>query len=125
MSRAAQIALIVFVATLVVCSMEMIPGWGMMDLEWPRWVFYMIIGIVGAVTGFVGIENYRLPALISGPVVGVGALYASAILLERVSETHDAVIVFVEGIGALPGIGLFFLLRLIQDKRTSTLPPQA
>ena len=110
------IAMWLFMLPLVLCSLEMKPGWGFMHLDWPPSVFYAIVGVTSAVAGFIGLEEYRIPALVAGPVAGVGALVASQILLSNVDSISDVVLVFAELIGALPGLGLFYLLKAIQDK---------
>ena len=110
------IAMWLFMVPLVVCSMEIVPGWGIFHLNWPPSAFYGIVGVTSAAAGFIGIEEYRIPALVAGPVAGVGALLASSMLLSTVDSTSNVVIVFVELIGALPGIGLFYVLKALQDK---------
>jgi hypothetical protein len=108
-----------FMVPLVVSSLEMNPGWGLFHLDWPPAVFYAIVGVTSAAAGFIGIEEYRIPGLVAGPVAGVGALLASSMLLSNVESTSNIVIVFAELIGALPGIGLFYVLKAIQDRTRS------
>jgi len=122
-SRLAQAAMWIFILPLVFCSMEMVPGWGIFDLEWPASTFYGIMTVAGIVAGFLGCEGYRVPGMIAGVVTGAGSLYATAVLLRHTTVTHSIVLVLAGFVGALPGIGLYFALRFFQDSVLPKTPP--
>ncbi|MBT3202344.1 MAG: hypothetical protein HN350_20785, partial [Phycisphaerales bacterium] len=46
---------------IVVCSMEMVPGWGFLNLGWSQKFFFQIIALVGAVSGLLIGGRYLLP----------------------------------------------------------------
>jgi hypothetical protein len=107
---------------IVVCSMEMVPGWGFLNLGWSQKFFFQIIALVGAVSGLLIGGRYLLPGLLGGMLGGLGALWAISMVLSNVNETWNIVLVLVGFIGAAPGICVFFGGKLIQD---AVAPPPA
>jgi hypothetical protein len=99
-------AFLTAVITLVVCSREMVPGWGIFHLSWERSTFYFIAATVGAIAGAI-LAPHRLPGLISGALTMTGALFCSALVLDHVDRIPTIVLVIVEGIGAIPGFALY------------------
>jgi len=76
--------------------------------------------ICGAVSGtFLG-ARYPVPGLIGGAVSGVGALYAVALVLDNVDSVYSLFLVIAGMIGALPGLIVYFVLKLVQD---AAMPP--
>jgi hypothetical protein len=94
------------VATLVVCSTEMVPGRGLLNLGWDRSTFYLIAGAAGALSGAV-LARHRLPGLVAGGPTVAGAVFCSALSLEHVAQTPSLLLVMVAGVGALPGLALY------------------
>src|SRR5262249_10625915 len=98
--------MIAAVATLVVCSTEMVPGRGLLELRWDHSTFYLIAGAVGALSGVV-LARYRLPGLVAGGPLLAGAVLCAALALEHVSQIPTLLLVMVAGVGALPGLALY------------------
>ncbi|MDQ7779158.1 MAG: hypothetical protein RDV41_05560 [Planctomycetota bacterium] len=100
----------IFAIAVIFCSMEMVPGWGFLKLGWPPLVFYIISGVCGAIGGMLYV---RCPGagFMAGAVAALGALFATALVLEQVDEVHSIVLVIVGLVGILPGVGLYYLLR--------------
>jgi hypothetical protein len=127
----AGIAFFVYVMVIVVCSMEMVPGWGIVDVGWPESRFYWIAGITGAICGIFMASDDRLAGMIGTPVGGVGALFATTLVLKHSTETHDGILALVGILGALPGLAVYALVKKIvaiagPDSVTPpTPPPQA
>jgi hypothetical protein len=101
--------------SIVFCSMEMVPGWGMFNLDWPPAVFYGIMAVCGALAGVIGAAEHRLPGLVGGLIAGPSSLFAVGYVLAHVTVTHNIVLVLVAMIGALPGLAVFKVLAAIQD----------
>lgn len=110
----------IFGLAIVFCSMEMVPGWGIFHLEWPRWVFYTVMLICGAASGTFLAARYPVPGLIAGAISGVGALYAVALVLDNVESVYDVFLVIAGMIGAVPGVIVYVVLKLVQD---AAMPP--
>jgi len=106
LSNVSFAAILMAVITLVVCSREMVPGWGLLHLGWERSTFYLIAGTVGAIAGII-LDPHRLPGLISGALMMAGALFCAALVLDHVERIPNVILVIVEGIGALPGFALY------------------
>jgi hypothetical protein len=101
--------------SLVFCSLEMVPGWGIFRLNWPTVVFVAIMAVCGSVSGLLLARRHRLPGLIGGLVGGPGALLAIAFVLERTTWTHSVILLVVGAIGALPGFLAYALLAALED----------
>ena len=97
------------------CSMEIVPGWGGFRLGWPPEAYYAIVAAIAAFAGAVAVRGYPIPGLFGGSVSGMGALAATTWHLTQVSETWSLFMVIAGVLGALPGIGLFFVLKRSQD----------
>jgi hypothetical protein len=111
----------IFGIALIFCSMEMVEGWGILGLDWPPRVFYGIMAVSGCVAGVLCGGRYIVPAVLGMVIGGVGALFAIAWVLERVNTMHSVVLVLVGIAGALPGAGVYFALKFLQDQ---VLPPK-
>ena len=111
----------IFGIALVFCSMEMVEGWGILGLDWPPGVFYGITAVSGLVAGVLCGGRYIVPAVFGFMIGGVGALYAIACVLERVNTMHSVILVLVGFVGGLPGAGIYFVLKFLQDQ---VLPPE-
>ncbi|MEQ8789384.1 MAG: hypothetical protein RIC55_24030 [Pirellulaceae bacterium] len=99
----------------VLCSMEMVPGWGIFELGWPEAVYYAIMVVAGAVGGLLMAERHRFAGLVGGAIAGPGSIFAVALHLGSTDETWNFICVLLAAIGALPGIGVYWVLRLLQD----------
>ena len=106
LTRVRLAAMVAAVATLVVCSTEMVPGRRLLRLGWDRSTFYLIAGVVGALSGAV-LARHRLPGLIAGGPVMAGAVLCSALALEHLAQIPSLGLVMVAGVGALPGLALY------------------
>lgn len=120
-TRGQKIAGTIFAVAIVVCSMEMVPGWGMFHLGWPPDVFYVIMAVAGVASAFCAGGRHVVPALAGFPLGGVGALFAIAWMLERVNVVYSVMLIIVGLIGAIPGAAIYFALRFLQD---TLFPPQ-
>lgn len=93
---------------LVICGMEMVPGWGFMGLNWnPVW-FYLVAGMTGMVGGAMVAKEEWFAGLVAGPFVSIGALFATALVLQNVKATNNLVLTLVGMIGAIPGFLLYY-----------------
>src|SRR5262245_23392592 len=86
LTRVRLAAILTAVITLVVCSTEMVPGRGLLQLGWERSTFYLIAGAVGALSGLI-LARHRLPGLVAGGPMLAGAVCCAALALEYVPQT--------------------------------------
>jgi len=54
----------------------------------------------------------------------VGSLFATAMVLASVNETHTAILAIVGLIGCLPGVALYWMLKFVQNATFPTGPAQ-
>jgi hypothetical protein len=120
LTRRQKFAALVFVLPLVFCSMEMVPGWGLFHLKWPHAAFYTIMAVAGAIAGALAPRN-PIAGAPCGALAGVGALFAQAYVLERVTEIHDALLLLIGSVGMLPGLGLYFGVQYMVHLRTQVV----
>jgi hypothetical protein len=107
-----------FGLSIVICSMEMVPGWGLLHLGWSPGVFMGIMAACGAVSGLLMAAKHPVPGLLGGLVAGPGALFAIGFVLERTTRTQSLILVIVGLVGALPGVGLYAALAALQNALT-------
>jgi hypothetical protein len=120
MPKVNSYVLIVAVLTLVFCSMEMVPGWGIFKLNWDRATFYLIVATTGALAGSISAKR-RLLGMAAGALAMMGALFCTALVLDHVQSVPKVVLVLAGGIGALPGVGFYFCVdRLLNKLRNPT-----
>jgi hypothetical protein len=106
----------IFWLPMVFCSMEIVPNWGIFNLDWPPEVYFVIMAVCGAAAGALMAPNYRVPGLVVGLLAGPGGLFAVTLLLQNVNSIHTIAIVLVALIGCLPGVGVGFALKVVQDR---------
>jgi hypothetical protein len=109
------VGLVLFTFALIFCSREVVPAWSSFQLDWPPGAFYALMALLGTVAGGLFGKNYWLPGAFGGMLAGLGALAAMAFVLERTTYTNNYVFVIVAGIGSLPGVGVGFGLKALQD----------
>jgi hypothetical protein len=114
---------VVFGLAIAFCSLEMVPGWGLFDLEWPPETFYAIMGVCGALSGAL-IAEYRFAGLVGGAVAGLGSLYAIVLLLENVNTIHSVMIALAAAAGSVPGVGLYWVLRFLLRQAEPSRDPE-
>lgn len=117
-----KISGIVFVVAMLFCGMEMVPGWGLFHLDWPNWVYYLIMAVTGAIAGSCFATDHPLPGLVGGLVAGPGGIFAIAFVLEHSTVTYDIILLVVGLIGLLPGFALYKALAALEDAITG--PPR-
>jgi hypothetical protein len=105
----------IFGGVLVFCGFQMVPGWFPWQLHWPTEVYYALTMVSGAAAGVAADRRYWAAGIVGGAAAGFGALLALAMTLERLSVMHKAVFLIVAGLGSLPGVGLYLLLKKFQD----------
>jgi hypothetical protein len=115
--RATTAALVVAVITLIICSTEMVPGWGLIGLGWDKSTFYLIGVGVGAAAGVV-IGKYRVMGAVSGAVAMAGALFCTGIVLDNMNTVPKMLLVLAGGIGALPGVIVYLAYAKLREKLT-------
>jgi hypothetical protein len=116
-----KVGLGVFVLGNIFASEEMVPGWGF-HLGLPHALLYAIAIGSGAAGGAMIAGRYVLPGLAGGSIAGLGALWAVAAYLAAVDVSHSAISFLCAAGGALPGIGIGFGLRFVQDKLAGSAP---
>jgi hypothetical protein len=105
---------------LIFCSMEVVPAWSRLHLDWPAAAYYALMALLGGLGGALIGRGYFLPGLFGGILAGLGGLAAMAFVLERTAYTNKYLFVIVAGLGSLPGVGVGYGLRALQDR---LLPP--
>jgi len=110
-----KVGLTLFGLAIVFCSMEMVPGWGVLHLGWPPETYYAIMATVGALAGVLSAAQHRLAGLLGGLVAGPGSLGTIAFVLERTTSTHTLILVIVGALGAVPGLVLYRIVASVQD----------
>ncbi len=107
--------LIVFTFALIFCSMEVVPEWSRFRLDWPAGRYYALMALVGGLAGMLVGWQYFVPGFFGGLLAGLGGLGAMAFFIERSTYTNNYIFVLVAGLGCLPGVGVGFGLRFLQD----------
>jgi hypothetical protein len=105
----------IFGAVLVFCGFQMVPGWSPLHLEWPNEVYYALAMISGVAAGVSADRRYWAGGIVGGAAAGFGALFALAMTLERATVMHKGIFLIVAGVGSLPGIGLYLIMKKAQD----------
>lgn len=117
--------IIVFVLALIFCSMHVVPGWGIFDLDWHPGVHYAIMCAAGALCGF-AVAKYKVFGAGCGIISGIGAMYACQFILERVNKMPSKALVLIALVGILPGfllyLGLAYFLNKQNEKVDSGVP---
>jgi hypothetical protein len=115
-------AWVFFCCALVLCSMQAVPSWThpSLRLGWDPRMFYWIIGVAGAVTGFL-VGQYRVAGLAAGALAGSGSLLAADLVLERINPYSRIVEVTVQVIGLLPGVAVYCVLHLVIDRLQASM----
>ncbi len=123
-----QIGHILLGLSLVFCTMEIVPGWGFIgdafNLQWPPAVFYVIAGVAGAVGGFLIGGRYCVPGMIGFAIGAVCSVFAASLPLHRVQSIHTGILMLLAVLGLLPGMGVFQILKSVQDTLLGA-PPSA
>jgi len=115
-SPAQKFGFFLFGLSIWFCGEEMVPAWSRFNLDWPSEVFYGIMAVSSAISGMLIARNYLIPGLVGGLLAGPGGLFAAALLLENVNSIHGLIIVVVGLVGCLPGVGVGFGLKALQDR---------
>jgi hypothetical protein len=109
------IGTMIFLLPLIFVGMETVPGWGLFKLNWPQETYFLIMGVCGAISGAVLAERHLL-AVPCGTLAGLGALGATAFVLQRVNVINNYALVLVAGVGIMPGFGIYKLADYILKK---------
>ena len=109
------VGILLFTFALIFCSMEMVPAWSRFRLDWSPSAYYALMSLLGMAAGALFGGKYFLPGAFGGMLAGLGALGAMAFVLERSRYTNNLIFVLVAGVGSLPGLGVGFVLRALQD----------
>jgi hypothetical protein len=105
-----------FCCALVLCRMQAVPSWThpSLRLGWDPHLFYVIIGVSGAVTGLL-VAQYRLLGLVAGALAGSGSVLAAAFVLPPINSYSRIVEVAVQLAGLLPGVVAYCFLHVVVD----------
>jgi len=114
-----HVLLLGYLALIAGCSLEIVPGWEILELGWSTARFYMILAASGLLVGGLMTERYWLPGLIAGPVIGMGGLTAVAWHLGLVPATNSVFVFILALVGTIPGWAIYTALRLVQMHVTS------
>jgi ABC-type thiamin/hydroxymethylpyrimidine transport system permease subunit len=106
--------------------MQAVPRWThpSLLLDWDPSIYYGIIGVSGAGTGFI-VAQYRYPGLLAGALAGTGSVLTASLILERINPFSRIVLAMVGIIGLLPGVAFYGVLHLVIDRLRVKLPDQA
>ena len=107
---------------IVICGIEMVPGWGLLGLDWSPAVFCLITAVAGAISGWVSRTNYRVPGLIAGAIAGPGAILAMYLLLQKAERVPIPIVLLAIFVGVLPAFACYKILAALQD---AVLPPRS
>lgn len=112
-------------ALLFFTSEQMTPGREWIELDWPSEIYYIVVGMAGAVAGFFGAQR-RTVGLLSGMVAAASSLAAVVAFRQfmpqlppnRILAWINAVILMI---GLLPGIALYGIFSYLLE---STSPEE-
>ncbi len=107
---------------IVLCGVEMVPGWGLLGLDWPPAAYCFITAIAGAASGWVSRPGYRVPGLIAGSIAGPGAIIAMYLLLQKAERVPIPIVILAILVGMLPAYGVYKILEVVQD---TIMPPRS
>jgi hypothetical protein len=106
----------VFGLSIIFCSFESVDGWEIFHVGWPQWAYFAIVLVTGTLAGAAYGKRYWLPGALGGAVAGVGALFAIGLPLRVLPLVNRSLLLLFAAVGCLPGVGFFWLLRMLQDR---------
>ena len=77
------------------------------------WVFLLIVAVTGSIGGALYDPERPLAGLVGGAAMSMGALGATQAFLCTVNSTHTVVLTIIGLVGALPGLGIYFLAKAV------------
>ena len=105
-----------FGLAIIFCRFESVEGWEIFHVGWPQWAYYTIVVVTGMLACASRSRRYWLPGVFGGALAGVGALIAVGLLLRVLPIVNRSLFLLCALVGCLPGAGLFWLLRALQDR---------
>ncbi len=101
--------------SVVICAMEMVPGWGVLGLQLPPSIFYIIAVASGAVGGFLIGNRYCVPGMIGYAIANLGGLFLGSLPMYYFDRIYIAVLFILIPLGMFPGILIYRGLKCVQD----------
>jgi peptidoglycan/LPS O-acetylase OafA/YrhL len=108
-------ARLLFAGLLILCVIQMVPGWNPLHLDWSTEVYYSIMMCSGACAGVARDRRYWPGGLVGGAGAGFGSLCAVMTAVDHFNVDHPKFLAAVALLGSLPGVGMYFLFKRLQD----------
>ncbi len=114
-----RVAIVIGTLPVAICSLEMIPDRCHLcrqDMELDAYFFTaaMCGGFAAVIYG--DSLDYWMPRLLGGSISALGSLFTVWMLLTSVPTNLAFLFVFVGILGAMPGIVIYFLLKIVADE---------
>jgi hypothetical protein len=87
-------------------------SWDVHPASAPEW-YFVLLAVSGLIGGILLGVDCRIGGALGGPVATFGAMFAVAAYLSQVEVAYSALVVIFGGLGALPGYGLYQLVKTV------------
>ncbi len=105
-----------FIISTLICSFEMVPGWGGLQLGLTAPTIFAVAILSGTASGALVCDKCRLLGALCGAVCGAGSLSLVSLYLLIVPATGGKMVAVMSGLGCLPGVGLYYGVARILDR---------
>jgi hypothetical protein len=106
----------IFIVATLICSFEMVPGWGGLQLGLTRPAIYSVALLTGALSGALICQQHRLLGALCGAICGAGSLSLVALHLLVLPATTGKMAALCSLLGCLPGVGLYHGVARFLDR---------
>jgi hypothetical protein len=113
MSIGQTIGILLFVFTSGIPGMHLAGFWSGTSLPLPVWLLVAFVG--GFVGGLLLASEHRIAGAVGGMIAGPLGLLAIYFYAHGRQSIHTVELVLVQGVASLPGVGVYFVLRLLTD----------
>jgi hypothetical protein len=105
-----------FIISTLICSFEMVPGWGGLQLGLTAPTIFAAAILCGTVSGALVCDKHRLLGALCGAVCSAGSLSLVSLHLWVLPVTSGKLAAVMAGLGCLPGVGLYYSIARILDQ---------
>jgi hypothetical protein len=105
-----------FIISTLICSFEMVPGWGGLQLGMTTPTIFAVVILSGTASGALACDKYRLLGALCGAVCGAGSLSIVSLHLWVLPVTSGKMAAVMAGLGCLPGVALYHAVARVLDR---------
>jgi hypothetical protein len=111
-----RLGAVLFIISTLVCSFEMVPGWGGLQLGLTAPTIFAVALLSGTASGALVCDKHRLLGALCGAVCGAGSLSLVSLHLLVLPATTGQMTGICSLLGCLPGVGLYHAIARILDR---------